>query len=70
MRQRGACWSINEVTRARQCNNNMTRSVCMAKPGFFGFNAGKFCNQTRNVSGNVPTKKALLAQHLHHNRAV
>jgi hypothetical protein len=70
LRQRGACWSTNEVTGARQCNNNMTRSVCMAKPGFLGFNAGKLCNKTRNVSGNVPTKLVLLAQHLHPNRAV
>jgi hypothetical protein len=42
----------------------------MAKPGFLGFNAGKFCNKTRNVSGNVPTKNVLLAQLFHHESAV
>jgi hypothetical protein len=30
LRQRGACWSFNATTGARQCNNNMMRRVCMA----------------------------------------
>jgi hypothetical protein len=52
LRQRGACWSFNETRGARQCNNNMVRSVCMAKAGFMGFDATKTCNQTRTVSGS------------------
>jgi hypothetical protein len=50
LRQRGACWSLNETTGVQQCNNNMPRSECMAKPGFLGFNASKACTQTRTVS--------------------
>jgi hypothetical protein len=55
LRQRGACWSFNETTGGRRCNNNMTRSVCMAQPGFLGLNATKACNQTRTVSGSALT---------------
>jgi hypothetical protein len=53
LKQRGACWSFNGTAGVRQCNNNMPRSVCMAKPGFLGFNASKTCSQTRTVSGVV-----------------
>jgi hypothetical protein len=60
LRQRVACWSVHDVTGARQCNNNMTQSVCMAKPGFLGFNTGKACNQTHTVSGNAPLRLCCL----------
>jgi hypothetical protein len=50
LKQRGACWFFDPVTSRKRCYNNRTRSNCMARPGFLGFNATKNCSETGAVS--------------------
>jgi hypothetical protein len=48
--QKGACWVFDPTTKARKCQNNVYRTICMGKTAFLGFNASKTCSQTRTVS--------------------
>jgi hypothetical protein len=50
LKQLGACWVLDPATSRKRCYNNNARGVCMARPGFLGFNATTNCSETRTVS--------------------
>jgi hypothetical protein len=48
LKQKGACWVSVGTALTQKCYDNNVRGVCMARPGFVGFNANKTCDETRN----------------------
>jgi hypothetical protein len=50
LKQRGACLVLDPTTKAKKCNNNVNRTLCMGNAGFLGFNAAKTCSDPRPVS--------------------